>query len=409
MGKLCALAAVLAISVVFVDPALASGKRVRAAAPPRASAQQDTGVAEARLITIYRLIGQAQNRQALNQAAQLVQDYPNFQLAQLVYGDLLLAQTRPINALGDVPADMAKGAGNVLDDLREESRKRMEAVRERPPPGMVPVQFLELSQRTRHAIAVDAARSRLYLFENTPGGMKLLADYYISLGKAGIAKTVEGDQRTPLGIYYITSTLDPRNLKDIYGSGALPLSYPNILDVRRGKTGSGIWLHGMPTSQFARAPQSTDGCVAMSNPDLLHVLRTVEIRSTPVVIAPKLQWETQSKIRVESKPFAEALMAWRQAKSAGDMRHLATFYAPDFDSNGKSLEQWLPVLRQEVAANKGRAVELKDVSYLRWVDSVDTMVVTFGEVTQGTRTGSNKRQYWMRQGNQWKIFFEGPV
>ena len=37
------------------------------------------------------------------------------------------------------------------------------------------------------------------------------------------------------------------------------------------------------------------------------------------------------------------------------------------------------------------------------------MVVTFGEVTDGTRFGTTKRQYWLRQGKQWKIFYEGVV
>ena len=38
-----------------------------------------------------------------------------------------------------------------------------------------------------------------YLFSNSPAGLSLVADYYISVGKAGIAKVIEGDQRTPLG------------------------------------------------------------------------------------------------------------------------------------------------------------------------------------------------------------------
>ena len=58
---------------------------------------------------------------------------------------------------------------------------------------------------------------------------------------------------------------------------------------------------------------------------------------------------------------------------------------------------------------QGRTIALKDVSYLRWTDSADTMVVTFGEVAEGTRTGWTKRQYWVRQSNQWKIFFEGTL
>lgn len=367
------------------------------------------GMAEARLIEIYKLIGHAQNRTALAKAGKLVQDLPSFQLAQLVYGDLLSAQTQPLKTFGDVPDASARLAGATLNELREESLRRMQALRERPAPGTVPSQFLALSTRSKHAIAVDASKSRLYLFENSAAGMRLVADYYISVGKAGTSKMVEGDQRTPLGIYYITSNLDPKSLKDFYGSGALPISYPNILDSKRGKTGSGIWLHGTPPNQFARPPQATDGCVVLANPDLQHVIRTVEVRTTPVVIASTLQWVPQNNIHNEGKPFEDALHAWRNAKTSGNLQQILSFYTPDFSSNGKSLAQWTPTLKAELASTHGRTIQLKDISYLRWTDATDTMVVTFGEVAAGTRTGWTKRQYWMRQGSQWKIFFEGVI
>ena len=54
------------------------------------------GLAEARLIEIYRLIGGGNTREALKKAEQLVADYPHFQLAQLVLGDLLSTRSRPI-------------------------------------------------------------------------------------------------------------------------------------------------------------------------------------------------------------------------------------------------------------------------------------------------------------------------
>lgn len=367
------------------------------------------GVAEARLIEIYKLIGNAQNREALVKAGKLVEDLPSFQLAQLVYGDLLTAQTRALKNFGDVPDTSARLAGTALNELREESVRRIRALRERPTPGTVPSQFLALSTRSKHAIAVDASKSRLYLFENSSGGMRLAADYYISVGKAGTSKTVEGDQRTPLGVYYITSNLDPKSLKDFYGSGALPISYPNVLDSKRGKTGSGIWLHGTPPNQFSRPPQATDGCVVLANPDLKHIISTVEVRTTPVIIASELQWVPQHHIRNEGKPFEEALHAWRNAKTSGNLQQILSFYTPDFTSNGKTLAQWTPTLRAELTEVQGRTIQLKDVSYLRWTDAADTMVVTFGEVADGTRTGWTKRQYWMRKGNQWKIFFEGVI
>ena len=366
------------------------------------------GEAEARLIEIYRLIGRANSREAISKAESLIKDHPNFQLAQLVYGDLLSGRTRPVRSLGDVPDTTAQAGATILAELRQESALRLRALRERPAPGTVPSQFLSLSARTRHAIAVDTSRARLYLFENTPAGLKLLADYYISVGKLGIEKSAEGDLRTPLGVYFITSNLDPRSLTDFYGAGALPINYPNQLDIKRGKTGGGIWLHGAPSNQFARAPLATEGCVALANPDLERIIKTVEIGTTPVVIAQSLQWVSHPA-KADTHAFEDALKGWTAARSSGDVARIIQWYAPDFTSYGKTLAQFTPILQTEIKQLAGRAVDIKDVSYLRWTDSNDTMVVTLGEVVRGARTGRTKRQYWARQGNQWKIFFEGVI
>jgi murein L,D-transpeptidase YafK len=406
------LAALLIVATgLLAAPGIASAgkKRPGKENTSKRNTPPSDGKAEARLIEIYRLIGAGNSRDAFRKAESLVGDHPNFQLAQLVYGDLLTAHTRRLNKFGDVPETMAHTGAGALSDLRDESQLRLKALRERPPAGTIPSQFLALSPRNKHAIAVDASRSRLYLFENSEQGLNLVADYYISVGKLGTEKSVEGDLRTPLGVYFITSNLDPKSLRDFYGIGALPINYPNVLDSKRGKTGRGIWLHGTPPGQFSRAPLATDGCVVLANQDLDRLIRTVEIRTTPVVIAPRLHWVPPHSVRAESKPFEDALAAWLRAKSAGDLDQLLSFYTTDFNSNGKTLHDWTPALRNEVAKVKGRGIQLKDLSYLRWTDSADTMVVTFGEVPDGTRTGPTKRQYWIREGNRWKIFSESTI
>ncbi len=402
----------LAAASLLMVPVAASTDATRPLAMTRLHdlGLQASSAAEARLIEVYRLTGTGHLRQALQQAERLVRDHPNFQLAQLVYGDLLLSQSRSLKTLGNVPSPMAIGKGaSTLADLRHESEMRLKALRERPPPGTIPSQFLALSPRNRHAIAIDASRSRLYLFENKSGQLQLVADYYISVGKSGIAKKVEGDARTPLGVYFIVSNLDPKSLTDFYGVGALPINYPNVLDSRRGKTGHGIWLHGTPPNQFARAPQASDGCVVLANPDLERIIQTVQVRTTPVVISPRIDWVHPHSVQAQREPFEQALSAWRSAKSSGDLDQLLRFYATDNSSFGKSTEQWAPTLRSELDRVGGRAIELKDLSYLRWTDHADTMVVTFGEVADGARTGPTKRQYWIREGSDWKIFFEGTI
>lgn len=388
--------------------AAVSKKIAKKPAPVVAKAPQD-GVAEARLIEIYRLIGKSELPLAMEKAQELVNDFPNFALAQLVYGDLLSARTRPVKQFGDVPAKSSKAAATTLQDLRLESQLRLKALRERPPPGTIPSAFLRLSDNNQHAIAIDASRARLYLFENRASGLTLLADYYISVGKLGLDKQLEGDQRTPLGVYFITSQIDPKTLTNFYGSGALPINYPNVLDIKRGKTGSGIWLHGTPPGQFSRAPLASGGCLVLANPDLEKILRTVKIRSTPVVIAKQLNWVTVPSLQTQSSSFEAQLNAWLKAKSSGNLPELGQYYAADFNNNGKSLTDWLPMLSLEVTSAKGRVMAIKDLSLLHWVDSSETMVVTFGEVAAGQRSGNSRRQYWSRQGQRWKIFYEGVI
>jgi L,D-transpeptidase YnhG len=393
-------------------PAIAAQQTSSAKTKPATAKGFD---AEARLIQIYQRIGQAQTREALKLADQLVKDHPNFALAQLVHGDLLNAQTRPLKSMGDMSEATARAAPGVLGELREESLLRIKALRERPPAGMLPTQLVRLSARNKHAIVVDASRSRLYVFENTPTGMRLSADYYISVGKLGIEKNLEGDLRTPLGVYFITNTLTRKTLKDFYGAGALPINYPNPFDLRRGKTGSGIWLHGTPSNQFSRAPKATDGCVVMSNPDLERILATVEIRTTPVVIASSLKWASPEQSNADIKAFDTAWTQWRSAKASADATRTLAFYTSDFNSYGKNLTDWSKILQTELVQTKGREVQVKDMSVLHWADTAQTstMVVTFSEIRAGRSTGSTKRQYWLRSPsatqNEWKIFFEGVI
>lgn len=405
-----AMSLFVVLTSLFAGPSLGAVQKpsVQGKAHPSVAHPRD-GVAEARLIEIFRLIGMENTSDALSKAEKLVSDFPNFQLAQLVYGDLLATRTRPIHGVGDVPPSIAESAPQNLLALRSESALRIAAINQPPPKGSIPAQFIALSKRSKHAIAVDTAKARLYLFENNGLEMKLIADYYISVGKQGVGKSVEGDQRTPLGVYFITSNLDPKTLKDLYGSGALPVNYPNVLDLRRGRTGSGIWLHGTPSSQFTRAPQATDGCVAVANPDLERIIKTVAIRTTPVLIGQNLRWVRPDKLAGQKQQFSEILQSWAGTKGNGRQRELLQFYANDFSAEGKDLTSFSISLDAELKKARIKSVSLKDISLIRWTDDADTMVATFGEVLNGEKVGRTVRQYWQHRPGGWKIIYEGLV
>ena len=101
-----------------------------------------------------------------------------------------------------------------------------------------------------------------------------MTDFYISLGKNGVEKQRQGDQKTPLGVYRVISARE--RLPDFYGPGAFPLDYPNDWDRLQHRNGHGIWLHGTPSDTYSRAPWATDGCVVLTNEDFAKLSRYVD-------------------------------------------------------------------------------------------------------------------------------------
>jgi L,D-transpeptidase YnhG len=408
------LACTLVLAMLLGQHALAATKKQKAAA--NATATQPNYEAEARLIEIYKLIGASKSKEALLLAQKLTADFPNYQLGHLVYGDLLLLQSKPIQTLGEVPVALTKQPANTtaLAELREESAQRIKALRERPPLGAIPSQLLALAPRNKHVIAVDASKSRMYLLENTSQGLKLVADYYASVGQAGIGKVLEGDNKTPLGVYYLTSTVDPKGLPPLYGGGAIPINYPNPYDQRLGKTGNGIWFHGTMPDRYARQPKSTNGCVVLANPDLRKLMSMVAIRTTPVIIASQLTWVMPHQLTPERQQFETTLNQWREAKNNAQTDRLYGFYLSDFYNYGKTLKDWWPSVLQDLKVANKRVFQWNSSAILMWrpepgSKNPNIMVVTYDEQLPHSKQAVTKRQYWMQVGNQWKIFFEGSI
>ncbi len=97
------------------------------------------------------------------------------------------------------------------------------------------------------------------------------------------------------------------------------------------------------------------------------------------------------------------------ARASGDVNRLMSFYSPQFASGNRDHDQWRQLMEREAGSQKGRQLQLKDMSILSWRDRSDVLVVTFGELNQGERTGAIKRQYWGKEGGLWKIFYEGVI
>jgi L,D-peptidoglycan transpeptidase YkuD (ErfK/YbiS/YcfS/YnhG family) len=364
---------------------------------------------EARLIAVYRAIA-AGDRHALPLAAALVRDVPGFQLGQLVYGDLLMAQSGTLPSFATVK-DGPPAVREQLQKLRAEATRRLGSLREMPPPGTVPEQVLELARNVRHVVVVDASHSRVYVFEQKSSGLQLVRSFYASIGRAGFDKEVEGDLRTPLGIYHITSRLDDQQVEELYGIGALPLNYPNEHDRRMGRTGSGIWLHGVPRVSYARSPYATEGCVALANDDMAYLMEVLQTRRTPVVVANEVNWVRPADQAAERRSFETLLTKWQEARARGDARTLLALQTADFNARVDN-----PLRKASLDAEPlGASGELdpqadwRQVSVFRWKRGAEVTIVNYTVVSTKPSRSADRRQYWAREQGRWRLFFDGAV
>lgn len=344
---------------------------------------------------------------ALGEIDALLKVKPNFRLAHLVKGDLLLARARPVNALGaaaNAPADRLEG-------LRAEALARLRAYRERPPADRVPRYLMQLREDQKYAIVVDTHRSRLYLYQNVDGRPRFVADYYVSSGKNGASKMREGDEKTPVGVYHVVASLPRQKLSDFYGSGAFPINYPNEWDRRQGRNGHGIWLHGVPSDTYSRPPRASNGCVVLSNADLDALARNLQVGLTPVIISEDVEWTKLDDWAQERKTFQAQLEQWRADWESRDTDSYLRHYARSFSANGEDLAAWSLHKRQVNAGKTWIKVGVRNVSMFRNPGKQDLVVVTFDQDYRSNNLSNTmkKRQYWTREGGRWRIVYEGSA
>ena len=354
----------------------------------------DTKLYENQLLGAVDSLLMGDHRQARVQIQQLLLANPDSRLGHLVHADLLAAQAgleKPIDALA------GRNDQALLESLRKQLLARWRFTRhlrsERT--GRIPARLALHSQTEPDLIYVDLPASRLYLFSYRDGTPEATADYYVSIGRNGSGKQRKGDRKTPVGIYHITSYIPGRNLHQRYGSGALPISYPNPLDRLKQRSGHGIWLHGTEPGWVNRSPRATDGCVSLSNSDFEQLYQALgKSFATPVIIDDQPEWVTTTAKNERNPELPGVLNRWYDTWQRRTTASLHEFYTDPEQS----------VLFDATAIDGN--TRLVDTALYSYPGEIGHMlaVLRFSQGNDQTRT---VHQYWKQQsGKDWKIISE---
>ena len=341
---------------------------------------------------------------AMAEVDRMLERNPNYKLGRLMQGDLLMARAGKPVAFAAKVASVESTA-----PLQDEARVRMKRYFDAPPVNYLPAPLLQLSSKQSHAILIDTERSRLFVYANDLGRPRYVADFYISLGKNGVDKTREGDQKTPIGVYTILSQKE--KLPDFYGPGAFPISYPNEWDRANGRDGHGIWLHGTPSDTYARPPRATDGCIVLTNEDLARLSKYVDVSRTPVVIGTAIEWRSPQAWEADRSSFLKAFGQWKADWESLDTTRYLSNYSAHFRSKDHDLAAWAASKRKVNSGKTWVKVGVNDVSLFAYPGQPDLMMITFEQDYRSNNMSKRtlKRQYWAREGSRWRIVQETVV
>ncbi|MFZ5503363.1 MAG: L,D-transpeptidase Cds6 family protein [Pseudomonadota bacterium] len=365
------------------------------------------GNSETQLAKSIRALQDSRLDVALNEVDDLLRSKPNFKLAQLVKGDLLMARAGAVSDFGS----LANAPRDKIADLREEAKVRLQRAQtqadsKRQAPGFL----WQLDAQQKYALVVDTGSSSLFVYENVNGEPRYLTDFYITIGKLGTEKFTEGDQRTPIGIYFVTSELFKEQLADLYGNGAFPLNYPNEWDQRTGRGGSGIWLHGTPSDTYSRPPRASNGCVVLSNEDLDQLTPYLQVGITPVIITKQMSPRT-AQDQQRRDELLQAIEQWRNDWASLDTDRYLAHYSNDFSSGGANYAAWAQHKARVNAAKSWIKLDLSNISLFNYPEQPNVAVVNFEQDYNSNNLSNRmkKRQYWIKQGDTWKIIYEGAA
>jgi len=165
----------------------------------------------------------------------------------------------------------------------------------------------------------------------------LLKRFRIGIGRMKGDKEHEGDNKTPEGVYFAQSHIDGDRLPLKYGKRAIPLDFPNPIDLSEGKTGHGIWLHGVEYDKRVEEANVTEGCVVFYNADINSLSNWLKSYQGVVVIASDISLVNRpADLMAVRKRTHDWMQSWAERRA----KDYLGFYRADFRYGRQSLRSY---------------------------------------------------------------------
>lgn len=230
---------------------------------------------------------------------------------------------------------------------------------------MIPEAFLELGPDGSCAILVDKASSKIEIYQKRGKDIIKVAAYRTSTGQNEGDKKVEGDLKTPEGVYYLVRIREDAQLLSKYGIRAFDLNYPNQVDRINAKTGHGIWLHGTDEPERLQFPRTSEGCVVVSNEDLKDISDYITLYRTPIIINDSVKVVSAAEVKNNRGRVVAFIGTWLEAWANQDYEVYKNSYSDIFRGSKKRTRNWLNRKKLVFESTNQAKIEISDLRVLK--------------------------------------------
>lgn len=245
----------------------------------------------------------------------------------------------------------------------------------------------------QHIVIVEKLSHNLFIYSNY--NPEPLQRFSITTGKRNGQKFEEGDMKTPEGIYFFMRILPIEELPkgEDYGEKAFTLNYPNPIDKKEKRQGSGIWLHGAFDSTKTNSPNNSRGCVVMQNGDLVKVSKYIFLNQTPICIYDKIKFETVGNIEKRRDRLINYIKKWKTNWETKKIDEYIKYYDKDFSYNRMDLVRYKAYKNQLNQNYRFIKITLSNINLYGWDNYY---VVMFHQlyISDKNHFYSKKIQYW---------------
>lgn len=264
--------------------------------------------------------------------------------------------------------------------------------------AVLPAALIRVPESVPSIFVAEVETARFHRFTQADGAMVHAGSVYMSIGRAGAGKQYAGDRRTPVGVYFVTEQLDTSRLHEKYGVTAFPLDYPNAWDERMHRDGDGIWVHGVDPAGGKRPTRDTEGCIALTNADLLALIPEFQDNVTPVVVVQNITWTSAAQNDEVRSELEDSVSRWASSQANGDLHSYLSSYDEGFERWGMNRDEWLALTVRTANERAVDAVAVNDLLLLRYPDEGELYLsrFRFERVENGTTVEIMKRLYWRR-------------